>query len=148
MHEKQREEISWYQNSKKKKLMGKTDAETETETWPRNKISVLALKLLSHYQSWCCMLQALNDTQRHWDPGCVLLKGHSVFHTSPCTSLKKITWGYFCSLYLQEPKQTINCGKFWKRWEYQTTWSASWEICMQVRKQQLELDMEQQTGSK
>ena len=43
---------------------------------------------------------------------------------------------------------TINCGKFWKRWECQTTWPASWEICMQVRKQQLELDMEQQTGSK
>ena len=43
---------------------------------------------------------------------------------------------------------TINCGKFWKRWEYQTTWPASWESCMQVRKQQLELDMEQQTGSK
>ena len=43
---------------------------------------------------------------------------------------------------------TINCGKFWKGWEYQTTWPASWEICMQVRKQQLELDMEQQTGSK
>ena len=38
---------------------------------------------------------------------------------------------------------TINCGKFWKRWEYQTTWPDSWEICMQVRKQQLELDMEQ-----
>ena len=34
---------------------------------------------------------------------------------------------------------TINCGKFWKRWEYQTTWPASWEISMQVRKQQLEL---------
>ena len=42
----------------------------------------------------------------------------------------------------------INCGKFWKRWEYQTTWPASWEICMQVRKQELELDLEQQTGSK
>ena len=42
---------------------------------------------------------------------------------------------------------TRNCVKFWKRWEYQTTWPASWEICMQVRKQQLELDMEQQTGS-
>ena len=41
-----------------------------------------------------------------------------------------------------------NCGKFFKRWEYQTTWSTSWEICTQVRKQQLELDMEQQTGSK
>ena len=39
-------------------------------------------------------------------------------------------------------------GKFWKRWEYQTTWPASWEICMQVRKQQLEMDMEQQTVSK
>ena len=66
---------------------------------------------------------------------------------------------YFCFIdYVnkgqsQRPKPltvwiTINCGKFWKRWEYQTTWSASWEICMQVRKQQLELDMEQQTGSK
>ena len=31
---------------------------------------------------------------------------------------------------------------------YQTTWSASWEICMQVKKQQLELDVEQETGSK
>jgi len=34
------------------------------------------------------------------------------------------------------------------RWKFQTTWPASWEICMQVRKQQLELDMEQHTGSK
>ena len=37
---------------------------------------------------------------------------------------------------------TTNCGKFLKRWEYQTTLSASWEICMQVKKQQLEPDME------
>ena len=43
---------------------------------------------------------------------------------------------------------TTNSGKFFKRWEYQTTLPASWEICMQVKKQQLELDMEQQTGSK
>ena len=43
---------------------------------------------------------------------------------------------------------TINFEKFWKRWEYQTTWSASWETYMQVRKQQLELNMKQQTGSK
>ena len=42
---------------------------------------------------------------------------------------------------------TIMCGKFFKRWEYQITWPASWEICRQVRKKQLELDMEQQTGS-
>ena len=43
---------------------------------------------------------------------------------------------------------TRNCEKFLKRREYQTTWPASWEICMQVSKQQLELDMEQQTSSK
>ena len=43
---------------------------------------------------------------------------------------------------------TTNCAIFFKRWEYQTTWPASWETCIQVRKQQLELDMEQQTGSK
>ena len=45
-------------------------------------------------------------------------------------------------------KNKINCGKFWKGWEYQTTWPASWETYMQVRKPQLELDMEHQTGSK
>ena len=59
---------------------------------------------------------------------------------------------YFCFL-LTTPKPltvwiTTNCGKFLKRWEYKTTWPALWEICMQVRKQQLELDMEQQTGSR
>ena len=40
------------------------------------------------------------------------------------------------------------CGKLWKIWEYQTTWPDSWKNWMQVRKQQLELDMEKQTGSK
>ena len=43
---------------------------------------------------------------------------------------------------------TAHCGKFFKRWESQTTLPASWEICMQVKKQQLEPDMEQWTGSK
>ena len=42
---------------------------------------------------------------------------------------------------------TTNCGKFFKRWEYQNAWPASWEMCVQVKKQQLELDMEQQTDS-
>ena len=55
-----------------------------------------------------------------------------------------------CFILLTMPKPltvwiTTNCGKFWKRWEYQTTWPASWVICMEVKKQQLELDMEQQT---
>ena len=60
-------------------------------------------------------------------------------------------WIFFISLGSTKPLTvwiTRNCGKFWKRWEYQTTWPASWETYMQVRKQQLELDMEQQTGSK
>ena len=58
---------------------------------------------------------------------------------------------YFALLTTPKPLTvwiTINCRKFWKRWEYQTTWPSSWEICMQVKKQQLELDMEQHTGSK
>ena len=58
---------------------------------------------------------------------------------------------YFCLMTIPKPLTmwiTINCGKFFKRWEYQTTWPASWEICMQVKKQQLNLNMEQQTGSK
>ena len=45
-------------------------------------------------------------------------------------------------------ENSTNCGKFWKRLKYRITWCASWEIHMQVRKQQLELDIEQQTGSK
>ena len=57
---------------------------------------------------------------------------------------------YFCSTDYAKAFVwiTANCGKFFKRWEYQTTLLASWELCMQVKKQQLELDMEQQTGSK
>ena len=43
---------------------------------------------------------------------------------------------------------TINCGKFFKRWDYQTALPASWEICTQVKKQQLEPNMEKQTVSK
>ena len=59
----------------------------------------------------------------------------------------------FTSALLTTPKPltawiTTNCGKFLKRWDYQTTWLASWEICMQIKKQQLELDMEDHTGSK
>ena len=43
---------------------------------------------------------------------------------------------------------TANCGKLLKRWEYQTTLPVSWETCVQVNKQQLELYMEKMTGSK
>ena len=58
---------------------------------------------------------------------------------------------YFCFIDMSKPLTvwiTINCGKFLKKWEYHTTWPASCEICIQAKKQQLVLDMEQQTGSK
>ena len=58
---------------------------------------------------------------------------------------------YFCFIDYVKPLTvwiTTNCGKLLKRWDYQTTLPASWEICMQVKKQQWELDMEQQAGSK
>ena len=68
-------------------------------------------------------------------------------------SLKKHESSRKTSALLTTPKPltvwiTTNCGKFFKRWEYQTTRPASWEICMQFKKQQLELDMEEDTGSK
>ena len=58
---------------------------------------------------------------------------------------------YFCFI---DYAKAFDCmdhnklGKILQAWKYQTTWPASWETYMQVRKQQLELDMEQQTGSK
>ena len=59
---------------------------------------------------------------------------------------------YFCFIDYDKGFDCVwiktNCGKFWKRWVYQTTWPASWKTCLQVKKQQLELDMEQWTGSK
>ena len=58
---------------------------------------------------------------------------------------------YFCFIDYAKAFDCVDHNKLWKirkRWEYQTTWPASWETCMLVRKQQLELDMEQQTGSK
>ena len=58
---------------------------------------------------------------------------------------------YFCFIDYAKAFDSVTHnkgGKFWKSWEYQTTWPACWETCMQVRKKQLELDTEQQTGSK
>jgi len=52
---------------------------------------------------------------------------------------------YFCFI---DYAKAFDCVDHNKLWKILTTWSASWEICMQVRKQQLELDMQQQTGSK
>ena len=58
---------------------------------------------------------------------------------------------YFCFIDYTKAFDCVDHNKLWKiwkRWEYQTTWPTSWETYMQVKKQQLELDMEKQTGSK
>ena len=58
---------------------------------------------------------------------------------------------YFCFIDYAKAFDCVDHNKLWKilkEMGIPTTWSASWEICMRVRKQQLELDMEQQTGSK
>ena len=56
---------------------------------------------------------------------------------------------YFCFIDYAKVFDCVDHNKLWKilqEWEYQTTWPAFWEFCMQVKKQQLEMDMEQQTG--
>ena len=58
---------------------------------------------------------------------------------------------YFCFIDYGKSFDCVDHNKLWKifkRWEYQTTWPSSWEISMQIKKQQSELNMEQQTGSK
>ena len=58
---------------------------------------------------------------------------------------------YICFIDSAKAFDCVDHNKLWKilkEMGYQITWPASWEICMQIRKQQLELDMEQQTGSK
>ena len=64
------------------------------------------------------------------------------------SSRKKV---YFCFIEYAKAFDCVDHNKLWKfltRWEYKTTWPAFWEICMEIKRQQLELDMGQQTGSK
>ena len=78
----------------------------------------------------------------------------SLFYVSIEGYDTSLTWGSallscLCNIRLKGwLRFPFPCWKFLKRGEYQTTWPASWEICKQVKKQQLELDKEQQTGSK
>ena len=73
--------------------------------------------------------------------------GNLISHSS---AFSKSRWYiYFCLIDYTKAFDCVDHNKLWKifkRWEYQTTLPASQEICMQVKKQQLEPDMEQQTG--
>ena len=86
----------------------------------------------------------IQKRQRNQRSNCQHAMDHRKSEKVPEKHLLLLYW--LCqSLWLCRSQQTE---KFFKRWEYLTTWPASWEICMQVREQQLEPDMEQQTDSK
>ena len=81
--------------------------------------------------------------KENWRSNCQHPLDHQKSKRVPEKHLFLLYW--LCqSLWLCGSQQT---GQFLKRWEYQITWPASWKLCMQVRKQQSELDMEHQTGS-
>ena len=98
-----------------------------------------------------CMNQELPDVQADFRK----VRGIRDQIASICWAIEKVR-GFQKNIYFAlftTPKPltvwiTANCGNFFTRWEYQTTWSAFWEICMQIKKEQLKLDMEQQTCSK
>ena len=77
----------------------------------------------------------------NWDPSYWRKKRHETAKWSNTSAL--LTMPKPLTVWI-----TTNCGKSFKRWEYQTILPASWEICMHVKKQQLELDMEHKTDSK
>ena len=104
-----------------------------------SEVSTVCELRTSRYTSW------IYKRQRNQRSNCQHLLDHG--------KSKRVPEKTSISAFLTMPKPltvwiTINYGKFWKMWKYQTIWPASWETCMQVKKQQLELDMEQQTGSK
>ena len=97
---------------------------------------------LEKSQPFSCFLGLVSCwvPQRNQRSNCQHLLDHRKTETVPEKHLLLLNW--LCqTVWLCGSQQT---GKFLQRWAYQTTWPASWEICMQVRKQQLELDMEQQ----
>ena len=69
-------------------------------------------------------------------PRVVIMNGCWILSNAFSASINMITGVFFFSLLMTVDHNKL---KFWKRWESQTTWPASWETCMQVRKQQLEL---------
>ena len=98
-------------------------------------VSIVCEPRTYRYSSW------IQKRQRNQRSNCQ----HLLYHWKNNSFPENI---YFCFIDYTKAFDCVdhqNCGN---RWKYQTTWSACWEICMHVKKQQLELDMEQQTGSK
>ena len=84
------------------------------------------------------------------DPMDCSLQGSSIHGIFQARVLEWVAIAFPISLTRLKPLTmwiTTNCGIFLKRWKYQTRLHASWDICVQIKKQQLEQDMEQWTGS-
>ena len=146
-------------NSSHRTRKGQFSFQSRRKAMPKSARTTSTIALISHASKVMLKIpqarlqQYMNCELPHVQAGFRKGRGTRDQNANICWIIEKAREFQKTSALLTMPKTltvwiTINCGKFWKRWKYQTTWSASWEICMQVRKQQLELDMEQQTGSK
>ena len=88
------------------------------------------------------MFKLVLERQRNQRSNCQHLLDHRESKRVPEKQLLLLYWLH------QRLCGSQNCGKFLKRREYQATWTSSWQTCMQIKEQQLDLDREQQTGSK
>ena len=129
---------------------GQFSLQSQRKAMPKNAQTTAQLQLISHTSKVMFkILQARLQQYMNREPPDVpagFRKGRGTRDqiANICWIIKKAREfkKTYTSALLTMPKSltvwiTINCGKFWKRWEYQTTWLASWETCMQVRKQQL-----------
>ena len=139
------EKVSYHSNLKERQRRAK-NAQTTAQLHSSHMqvmFKILQARILQY------MIRELPDVQAGFRKG----RGTRNQITNICRVIEKASRKTSISALLTLPKPLTvwiptNGGKFFKRWDYQTTWPASWEICMQVREQQLELDMGQQTGFK
>ena len=138
---------------------GQFSFQSQRKAMPKNAQTTAHLHSSHMIAKWCSKFSkhAFNST---WIMNFQMFKldfekagGPEIKLTISIGSLKKQESSRKTSALLTMPKPltvwiTKNCGKFFKRWEYEITLPASWEICMQVRKQQLKPDMKQWTGLK
>ena len=134
------EKVSFHSNPKERQCQ-------RMFKWPHNVSKVMHKILQARIQKYMKFQMFKLDLEKAKEP--MIKLPISIGSSKKQESSRKTS----TSALLTRPKPltmwiTTNCGKFWKRWEYQTTLPAFWEIYMQAKKQQLEPDMEQWTGSK
>ena len=131
------EKVSFHSNPKERKAMPK-NAQTTAQLHSSNTLVKWCLKFSKpgFSNTWTVTFQMFKLALEKAEEPEIKLPTSTGSSKKQESSRKT---SYFCLIDSAKAFDwiTINCGKFWKTWEYQTTWLASWEICMQVRKQQL-----------